>query len=298
MAEAEVIGYQGKVAGDPNKIISCAKHYLGDGGTKGGKDQGDTVCDEATLGKIFLPGYIKAIEAGVDTVMVSFSSWNGAKMHGNKYLITDVLKTELGFGGFVVSDWNAINQLAGSYQKQIATSINAGLDMIMVPDKYTELFLLSGRRSTRRRYPWKGSTMRSAGSSPVKFRFGIFENPMADRSLLKDVGSKEHRQVARECVRQSVVLLKNEKDLLPLSKTLKRIFVAGKNADNIGAMCGGWTISWQGDEGNITDGTTILAAIRNTVSTGTKVTYSRDGTDSKGADVGIAVIGELPYAEV
>jgi beta-glucosidase len=290
MAAAAVRGYQ-------PAILACAKHYLGDGGTTGGRDQGDTQVDEATLRALHLPGYRAAAGAGVASVMASFSSWNGQKMHGNRYLLTDVLKGELGFSGFVVSDWAGINQLPGDYAAQVEASVNAGIDMVMVPDRYVEFV------STLRSLVQSGRVAQSRIDDAVrrilrkKIAFGLFDRPLADRSLLAQVGSDAHRQVAREAVRQSLVLLKNDGRVLPLSKTARRIHVAGKNADDLGNQCGGWTITWQGSGGAITTGTTILQAVRAAVAGGTQVTYARDGSDAGGADVGIIVIGETPYAE-
>jgi beta-glucosidase len=290
MAAAAVPGYQ-------PTILACAKHYLADGGTTGGHDQGDAQIDEATLRAIHLPGYRSAIAAGVGSVMASFSSWNGQKMHGSRYLLTDVLKGELGFQGFVVSDWAGIDQLPGDYASDVETSINAGIDMVMVPDRYPEFV------STLRSLVQSGRVPQSRIDDAVrrilrqKIALGPWEKPYADRSLLAQVGSDAHRQLGREAVRKSLVLLKNEGRLLPLSKMTRRIHVAGKNADDLGNQCGGWTITWQGGSGAITVGTTILQGIRAAVLGGASVTYSRDGSGADGADVGVVVIGETPYAE-
>jgi len=298
MAKAEVEGFQGASLDDPLSIVACAKHFIGDGGTTGGVDQGNTEVDEETLRKIHLPGYISAIKAGVGTIMASYSSWNGIKCHGNKYLITTLLKGELGFEGFVVSDWAAIDQLPGDYRSDIKTAINAGIDMVMVPDKYEEFI------SNLIDLVEKGDVSQSRIDDAVrrilrvKFKLGLFENPFSNRDLLPKIGCEEHRMIARQCVRESLVLLKNKNNILPLPKNLKRIHVSGKNADDIGNQCGGWTITWQGSSGNITDGTTILQGIKKAVSSETKVTYSFDGSGAEGADVAIAVLGERPYAEM
>lgn len=297
MSSAAVKGFQGTSLDATGSILACAKHYLGDGGTTGGDDQGNTAVDEQTLRAIHLPGYLAAIEAGAGSIMVSFSSWNGQKMHGHKYLLTDVLKGELGFKGFLVSDWRGIDQLPGDYTSDVETSINAGLDMIMVPERYKEFISTAKNLVTQGRIPMSRIDDAVRRILKVKIEMGLFERPYTDRTLTATVGSVEHRQVARECVRQSSVLLKNEPNTLPLAKTLSRIHVAGKNADDLGNQCGGWTISWQGSSGNITTGTTILQAIKNAVSPSTSVTYSRDGLGATGADVCIVVIGERPYAE-
>jgi beta-glucosidase len=289
MGAAEVRGYQ-------SRILACAKHYLADGGTAGGRDQGDARIDEATLRAIHLPGYRAAVGAGVATVMASFSSWNGEKMHGNRYLLTDVLKGELGFPGFLVSDWGGIDQLPGDYATDVATAVNAGIDMVMVPDVYPEFV------STLRTAVQQGRVPQSRIDDAVrrilraKVEAGVFDHPYADRALLQQVGSDAHRQVAREAVRRSLVLLRND-GVLPLSKMPRRLHVAGKNADDLGSQCGGWTITWQGGTGPITTGTTILQGIRAAVLGGAEVTYSRDGSGAAGAEAGVVVIGETPYAE-
>ncbi len=297
MAEAAVKGYQGNNLADRASILACAKHFVGDGGTANGRDQGDTQVDETTLRQIHLSGYISAIEAGTGSIMVSFSSWNGEKMHGNKYLLTDVLKNELWFQGFLISDWGGIDQLPGDYASDIETSINAGLDMIMVPQRYKEFISTLKNLVTQGRVPRSRIDDAVRRILRVKMATDLFEHPFTDRALTAAVGSAAHREVARECVRQSLVLLRNNNHTLPLAKNLARIHVAGKNADDLGNQCGGWTISWQGRSGNITTGTTILQAIKNAVSSNTAVTFSRDGTGAEGADAGIVVIGETPYAE-
>jgi beta-glucosidase len=303
MGKAAVLGFQGAGLADPSNIVACAKHYLGDGGTTWGTgnpvDQGDTRVDEVTLRRIHLPGYLGAMESGVGTIMVSFSSWNGQKMTGNHYLLTDVLKGELGFEGFLVSDWAAINQLPfSSYRDQVKAAINAGIDMGMVPSQHREFFIALKSLVQTGEVPISRIDDAVRRILRVKFAAGLFDrSPLTDRSYQARFGSNEHREVAREAVRQSLVLLKNDRSLLPLPKSFRRVFVAGTNANDLGHQCGGWTISWQGGNGDITTGTTILQAIRQAVSPTTQVTYSQDGTGAGGADVGIVVIGESPYAE-
>jgi beta-glucosidase len=285
-------------------VAATAKHFIGDGGTVWGTsrtenyklDQGDMQVDEATLRELFLPPYKAAVEAGTKSVMVSFSSWNGVKMHAQKKLITDVLKGELGFKGFVVSDWAGINQITPTYDEAIITSINAGLDMIMVPDRYPAF--IDGL--TRAVKEGKVSSARVDDAVrrilTVKFELSLFERPFADPALKATVGSEAHRQLAREAVRKSLVLLKNENKTLPLAKDAPRIFVAGE-ADEVGMQCGGWTLVWQGTSGNAVPGTSILAGIKQTVSQKTRVEYNRDGRFDGVADIGIVVVGEQPYAE-
>ncbi|MEI7812109.1 MAG: glycoside hydrolase family 3 N-terminal domain-containing protein [Ignavibacteria bacterium] len=305
MATASVKGLQGKNLASPTSVLACAKHFLGDGGTTNGIDQGNTECDETTLRKIHMTGYIDAIKAGVGSIMVSYSSWNGQKMHGNKHLLTDVLKGELGFKGILVSDWAAIDQLSPDFKKDVEISINAGLDMIMIPNgsakpnNYKEFIMNMKELVAEGKIPMSRIDDAVLRILKVKYDMDLFAHPMTDRKLTEKVGSAEHRMVAREAVRQTLVLLKNKNNVLPVSKSAKRIHVAGIGADNIGMQCGGWTIGWQGAMGNIiSGGTTILQALKSTAGKTTNVTYSENGTGATGADLGVVVIGETPYAEM
>ena len=310
MAGAAVKGLQSDQLGNPTSILACAKHFIGDGGTVWGTgmnkkiDRGDTRVTEQELREIHLPGYLHALEAGVGTVMASFNQVNGDHCHGNKYLLTDLLKKELGFEGFVVSDWEGIDQIEGDYKFDIITSINAGIDMVMVPgaakwggQKYTDFINLCIEAVNEGSINESRINDAVARILKIKFEMGLFEKPYSDKSLLSKVGSKEHRKIAREAVRQSLVVLKND-GVLPLSKDLGHIHVAGKNADDLGNQCGGWTITWQGESGPLTKGTTIYEAIQIAVSSFTNVTFSKDGSGAKGADLGIVVVGETPYAEM
>jgi beta-glucosidase len=303
LGAAAIKGFQGRrLSGKPDSILACAKHFLGDGGTQGGHDQGNTVCDERTLRKLFLPPYRAAVKAGVGSIMVSFSSWNGQKMHGNQYLLTDVLKSELGFKGFLISDWAAIDQLSPDYKADVEASINAGLDMVMIPfgpgktNNYVEFIQDLKELVAAGKVPQSRIDDAVSRILRIKFQMGLFEAPYTDPALTAQVGSPEHRQVARRCVQQSLVLLKNSRHALPLSKELKHLVVVGKAANDLAIQCGGWTISWQGS-GQLTRGTTILQAIRQAVSPETEVTYAPDGGDIKNTDAVVVVIGELPYAE-
>ena len=296
MSEAAVSGFQGDTLADKGSIIACAKHFLGDGGTTDGIDQGNTEIDEATLRQIHLPGYQSAIDAGVKTIMASYSSWNGQKLHGSYYLLTDLLKTELGFEGFVVSDWNGIDQLEGDYKSDVLQSISAGIDMVMAPETFTSYISNLKQLVNDEEIPISRIDDAVERILRIKFEMGLFEHPYTNRSLTESIGSAEHRAVARLAVRESMVLLKKENGILPLSKTTGKILVAGSKANNLGYQCGGWTISWQGSGGNITTGTTILEGIQNTVS-GASVEFSEDGSGVTNADVAIVVIGETPYAE-
>jgi beta-glucosidase len=253
---------------------------------------------------MYLPPYRAAIKAGVGSIMVSYSSWNGLKMHGNQYLLTDVLKGELHFQGFLVSDWAAIDQISPDYKADVEKSINAGLDMVMIPygpgkaNNYVEFINDLKDLVAAGKVPQSRVDDAVRRILRIKLIMGLFNAPATDPALTAAVGSPEHRAVARDCVRQSLVLLKNASHTLPLSKNLKHLVVVGSAADDLGMQCGGWTIGWQGEHGNVTHGgTTILAAIRETVSADTQVTYSPDGADLTGADAIIAVVGESPYAE-
>ena len=305
MGAAAVRGLQGPTLGETTSVLACAKHFVGDGGTTRGVDQGNTECDLATLRKIHLPGYLAAIKAGVGSVMASYSSWNGKKMHGNHDLLTDLLKKELGFQGFVVSDWAAIDQLSHDYKTAIETSINAGIDMVMIPNgpgqknNYVEFITLLKDLVNEGKVPQSRIDDAVRRILLVKSSMHLFDHPFSDPALTSAVGSAEHRQVARECVRKSLVLLKNEKSTLPLSKHARRLVVAGRAADDLGIQCGGWTIAWQGKTGDVMrGGTTLLAAVRQAVGPNTEVTHSADGSGVAGADAVLVVIGERPYAEM
>lgn len=315
LATAYQRGLQGADLADPQTVLATPKHFVADGGTAWGSsttgdyqiDQGDAQMDEATLRAVHLPPYQAAIDAGALSVMVSFSSWNGTKMHAHDYLLTEVLKGELGFDGFLVSDWQAIDQIdPGDYDASVVTAVNAGIDMNMVPYDAGR-FIRTLTRAVE-----NGDVSQARIDDAVrriltaKFALGLFERPYADPDLLSQIGSDAHRDLAREAVRQSLVLLKNEGDALPLSADTPLIFVAGEAADDIGIQSGGWTIEWQGQVGNITPGTTLLDGIEAAVGPNTAVHFDRfgkfDRVDDAGgnpaiADIGIAVVGERPYAE-
>lgn len=331
LGEAAVKGLQGKDLSDPLTVAACAKHYIADGGTTaqiikeekktggevsdnyGGEgdkgtlgyrvklDQGNTEIDEAGLRAIHLPPYIDAVNAGVATIMPSYSSWNGLKCSASKYLLTDVLKEELGFEGFLISDYRAIDQVNPDYKTAIGISINAGMDMGMIPSKYKAFFTNLKELVQEGVVPMSRIDDAVTRILRVKCAMGLLDkdrSQLADRDLWDSFGCDEHRQVARQAVRESLVLLKNKNKALPLSKQASRIHVAGDSADNIGDQCGGWTIDWQGKTGDVTTGgTTVLEAIKNTVAAGTEVTYSKDGTGAADADAVVVVVGEKPYAE-
>jgi beta-glucosidase len=294
---AAIRGLQNDSLNTPTSIAACAKHYIGDGGTQFGDDQGNTVISEAELRAIHLPGYIEAIENDVKTIMASYNSWNGEKLHGHEYLLTDVLKTELGFEGFVISDWAAIDQLPGDYNSDIVNSINAGIDMVMVPNNYSGFFTSLVSLVQSGSVPLSRIDDAVSRILRVKFELGLFENPMTDRSYLPLIGSENHRAVARQTVRESQVLLQKNDGVLPLPTQNIKILVAGEHADNIGLQCGGWTIQWGGGSGDITTGTTILEGLQQ-AAPNVDFVYNADGNFTDGdADYIIAVIGEQPYVE-
>ena len=294
-------GLQGTPLGGPASVLATAKHYVGDGGTTGGVDQGDTQLSEADLRAVHLPPFAAAVRRGVGSVMISFNSWNGAKLHGSKHLITDVLKGELGFTGFTVSDWAAIDQLdgrTGFTQAEVVTAVNAGLDMLMVPDDW-QTFLGYLRAAVEAgQIPMSRIDDANRRILTKKVELGLFEHPYADRAYASTIGGTAHRDLARQAVRESQVLLKNAGGILPLARSGGKLFVAGKNADDLGNQSGGWTVTWQGKSGNTIPGTSILRGIREAVGPGTTVTYERDGAGIDGTyRAAIAVIGETPYAE-
>lgn len=302
---------------DPS-VLASIKHYVADGGTEWGTsktyewisgnwqapgdyykiDQGDSRLDEATLRAVHLPPYKAAIDAGAMNVMASFSSWQGLKMHAHRYLLTDVLKHELGLKGFIVSDWMAVSQIDPDYNVSVAMSINAGVDMVMVPYDF-KLFIQTLTHAVE-----TGAVSMERIDDAVerilltKAWLGLFEKPFGVAEYLSEFGSDPHRQVAREAARKSFVLLKNADQVLPLSKS-SQILLAGKGAEDIGMQCGGWSITWQGEHGQTTLGKTAFAGIREAVGDDAELAYDVEG-DFGGdtiADVGIVFVGESPYAE-
>lgn len=308
LATAYLAGLQDATLFPPNYVVGTPKHYLGDGGTVWGTgdsgypiDQGDTQTDEATMRAVHLLPYVSLVENGARSIMVSYSSWNGEKMHAQKYWITDVLKNELGFDGFVVSDWGAIDQISGDYYQAVVTAINAGIDMNMVPYDYKRFINTLTKAVENGDVPMERIDDAVRRILRVKFEMGLFEQPFSRPDLLGAVGSADHRALAREAVAKSLVLLKNDGNLLPLGKDIPYLLVGGKAADDLGIQSGGWTIEWQGKTGEITLGTTILEGIQAAVSPQTMVEYNEFGrfeTDpaTDGA-VCLAVVGETPYAE-
>ncbi|WP_341207235.1 glycoside hydrolase family 3 N-terminal domain-containing protein [uncultured Sphingomonas sp.] len=281
-------------------VAASVKHFLGDGGTKDGVDQGDTQVDEDTLIRIHAAGYPPAIKAGVMTVMSSFSSWNGQKMHGNRSLLTDVLKGRMGFEGFVVGDWNGHGQIPGCTNADCPATFNAGLDMAMAPDSWKGLFDTTLAAARSGKIPMARIDDAVRRILRVKMKLGLFDPARPYEAQPQQLGSAAHRAVAREAVAKSLVLLKNN-GVLPI-KAGANILVAGDAADDIGRQSGGWTLSWQGDGNSNADfpgATSIFAGIAAAAKAGGgSATLSTDGRFTTKPDVAIVVFGEQPYAEM
>lgn len=333
LGAALVRGLSGRCSDGDNAVLACAKHFVADGAAgwresaqaegapqQGSTappqdsdlpqavelslgqwriDQGDACLDEASLRGTHLPPYQAAIAAGALTVMASYSSWNGEKLHAHRYLLSGLLKGELGFEGLIVTDWMAINQLDPDYQECVVQAVNAGIDMVMVP--YDFRCFISALKGAVQQGDVALERVDDAVRRilRVKLALGLFDQPISDESLLESLGCAAHRHVAREAVRKSLVLLKNDNQSLPLPKDLPRLLVAGRAADDIGLQCGGWSITWQGEAGATTTGTTILEGMRATASDATEIDYAPDGRfagDARAA-AGILVLHEEPYAE-
>lgn len=322
LAEAYITGLQGgQKFGAPGTTLACPKHFVGDGGTTWGTtqvydwitnnqqavnerykiDQGDTQISEDQLRKIHLVPYRAAIHAGALSIMVSFSSWNGVKMHAHRRMLTEVLKGELGFMGFLVSDWQAIDQISPDYYECVVTSINAGLDMVMVPFEY-QRFITTLKQAVQ-----AGDIAENRIDDAVrrilfaKFKLGLFERKLGDEPGLDTLGSDDHRLLAREAVRKSIVLLKNDDLTLPVRKDISRLIIAGRAANDIGLQCGGWTIKWQGKAGAITTGTTLLEGLQAALPPAAEIVYDPAGQfealADQPAELGMVVLAEEPYAE-
>lgn len=305
-AAAYVKGMQGDLKDDGN-LVATAKHYIGDGATDNGKDQGNSTVTREEMINIHAQGYYGAIEAGVQTVMASYNSWNDVaagvdygKMHGTRELLTVALKEKMGFDGFVISDWNAIGQIPGCTNASCPQSINAGVDMIMVPDDWKAFIENTLRQVESGEIPMSRIDDAVTRILRVKLRAGLFDHKPSDNRYAGDSKALQHREVARRAVRESLVLLKNEAAVLPLKRG-QRVLVVGKNADNIPNQAGGWSLTWQGTDTTNADypnADSILAGIREAAGeANVSVRESAQGVDPATFDVVIAVIGETPYAE-
>ncbi|OGY87624.1 MAG: hypothetical protein A2233_01585 [Candidatus Kerfeldbacteria bacterium RIFOXYA2_FULL_38_24] len=289
-------------------VLANPKHFIGGGdmeyGTSRNKkfkiEEGNITIDEKTLRQVHLVPFQKTITARARVIMVSTASWQGKINSDNYYLLTELLKNELGFSGFIVSDWYGVYQIETNKYNSLVRAVNAGIDMVMTPFEYKDF--ISNIQEALSNGDIKKERIDDAVKRilTVKFETGLFDRPQALPEGLSVISNDQHREIAREAVRKSQVLLKNKNSVLPLSKSLKKILVAGSSADNLGRQAGGWTTEWQGIDGNYGIlGTTILEAIKNTVSRDTEVEYNEKGdffTDNF-SDVGIVVVGEKPYAE-
>jgi beta-glucosidase len=315
---ALIQGLQGTSLGGGESVLACAKHFAGDGATEGGVDQGNAVLDDATFRAVAVEVYQPLINAGVGSIMVSYSSVNGVKMTANSTWLTDVLKGEMGFRGILGSDWAATSQLPGGAGReeygpptatQVATAINAGLDMLMEPYgplEVVDLIEAAPTASGDAAIPESRINDAVTRILTVKCELGMLEpgyDPSGDAALLSQIGSEAHREVARQAVRESAVLLENEGGVLPIPETA-RVHVSGSGADSLQRQCGGWTIDWQGlgvvgigATPGVTSGTTILQGIQAIVGSG-NVSYSADGGGvPSDAAYAIVVLSEPPYAE-
>lgn len=303
LGAALVRGLQGALDAErfgSDRIVATAKHFIGDGGTLNGRDQGDVFTDERTLRERHGAGYFSTLAAGAQVVMASYSTWRSYKMHGNKYLLTTILKNRMGFDGFVVGDWNGHEQVPGCEADSCAAAINAGVDMIMVPEDW-RAFLSNSLRQAR-----SGEIDESRINDAVtrilrvKLRAGLFDEWDAGRPDMKWIGHPEHRALARQAARESLMLLKNEDETLPLRRDA-RVLVAGHAADDFEVQTGGWTVTWQGRDNkreHYQGATSILQGIRQAVEKGGgSVTFDPKARTDAEFDVAIIVFGELPYAE-
>ena len=302
-AAAMVEGLQGrgKTFLDGNHVIATAKHFLGDGSTDGGRDQGESSVSEAELARLHGAAYAEAVDAGVQSVMASYNAWHGVKMHANQGLLTDVLKGRMGFDGFIMGDWNAHGQIPGCTNADCATAFNAGLDIFNVPQDWKALHGNLVREVRAGTIPMARLDDAVRRILRVKFRAGVFDEPSpANRpTTFRPIGTPAHRAIAREAVAKSLVLLKNN-GALPL-KPGATVLVAGDGADNLAMQSGGWTLSWQGADNSNADfpgATSILAGLTAQVeAAGGHVLYSADASTTRKADVAVVVFGETPYAE-
>ncbi len=312
LSSAMLRGLQGDDLSSATSVLGTPKHFVGDGGTAYGTspqsdgllDRGVTDIDEETLRAIHLPPYLEAINNGARNIMISYSSWGGMRMHGQEYLIQEVLRGELGFEGFIVSDWAGMDDAAPDYYDAMVISVNAGVDMNMVPYDYVRFINTMNEAVANGDITMERIDEAVSNILRVKFEMGLFERPYGDLSLLETVGSDEHRAVARQAVSESLVLLKNDNNALPLTPNAEQtVFIAGGGAGNIGIQAGGWTIEWQGVGVDGLPGTTIRDGLEAGFGENTTVMYdiagvfNDDNNNPMRADVGIVVVGEPPYAE-
>src|SRR5580700_4119003 len=302
-AAAMVMGLEGSGSTflDKDHVISTAKHFLGDGSTDGGRDQGDSLVSEADLIRLHAAGYTQAIDAGTQSIMASYNSWHGVKMHANKVLMTDVLKGQMGFDGFVIGDWNAHGQIPGCTKADCAQAFNAGVDIFNAPQDWKALYANLVREVNDGTIPKARLDDAVRRILRVKIRVGVFDEPSPNKrpNTYLPIGTSLLRAVARQAVRESLVLLKND-GVLPI-KPNATVLIAGGGADNIAMQAGGWTLSWQGADNGPNDfpgATSIYQGLKAEIdAAGGRALFSPDGTSAQKADVAIVVFGETPYAE-
>ena len=330
LATAFLTGLQGDSLSEPTSVLACIKHYVADGATTWGTskrvdraalqidqtlananldasfsklvtegawqlDQGSSDIDEAELRRVHLPPYEAAVKAGALSVMASYSSWDGLKLHAHRYLLTEVLKNELGFEGFVVTDWEGVDQISpDDFYDSVVQAVNAGIDMVMVPFRFERFMETLQKAVSQGDVPLARIDDAASRILYVKARSGMFEETGTPPGLLEKVGSAEHRKVAKEAVRKSLVLLKNE-SALPLEKK-QALLLAGRAANDVGYQCGGWTVTWMGGPGPIAPGTTLLEGVK-AVAPDAEISYRTDGDFDTRAEVGLVVLAEEPYAE-
>ena len=302
LGEAFIYGLQG--SGEQflgsNKIIGTAKHFLGDGGTYLGVDQGDTKVSENILKEIHGTPYYSALDACIQTVMASFNSWNGSKVHGNEYLLTEVLKNQMGFDGFVVGDWNGHGQIPGCSNGSCPESLIAGVDMYMVPENWKDLYRNTLRQAENGDIPIERLNDAVRRILIVKERLGLFNGKEPSNSPFSEVGLQHNRDISRQAVRESLVLLKNNKNVLPI-KQGKRVLVIGPDADSLRTQTGGWTLDWQGTNNQNKDfpnSITFLDALKEEIGA-ENVTHVQflNNVNAEDYDLAIVAYGEQPYAE-
>jgi beta-glucosidase len=302
-AAAVVTGLEGSGSTflDKHHVISTAKHFLGDGSTDGGRDQGDSLASEADLIRLHAAGYVQAIDAGTQSIMASYNSWHGIKMHANKALMTDVLKGQMGFDGFIMGDWNAHGQIPGCTNGDCAEAFNAGLDIFNAPQDWKALYGNLVREVNDGTIPKVRLDDAVRRILRVKMRMGVFDEPAPNKrpNTYRPIGTLAHRAVARQAARESLVLLKNN-GVLPI-KPNATVLIAGDGADNIAMQAGGWTLSWQGADNGPNDfpgATSIYQGLKAEIdAAGGQALLSPDGTAPQKVDVAMVVFGETPYAE-
>jgi len=290
LTKASVRGHQGNLS-DPKTVMATAKHFIGDGATDFGIEGGETSLNTSQIQEKLLSPYKVAVKEGIGAVMASFNTVTGISMHAHKALLTDTLKVGMNFDGILVSDWKAYSRFGGN------DIINAGVDLVMAVDGDLNNYQKGLTKGVK-----DGSVKMSRIDDAVKrilrqkFRLGLFENPFSNIDLVSEIGSKEHRKVAKQAVRESLVLLKNDNETLPVDKETKKIVVVGEHANSSGLQSGGWTINWQGTKENYKGATTILEGIEKQAKG--KVVYDKEATNNHfDSDLAIIVVGENPYAE-